>query len=279
MKKNLALNSDGDDSAVRTRQIAKRLRGFIKTRSRFDEGLSIVETLVATILSQNTSDINSHRAYLQLRATYPRWSDVVQADQTELADVIRSGGLADQKSRTIINALQHLQESYGSLDLEHFAKADDEEILSQLTAIRGVGIKTAACVLMFSLGRDICAVDTHVHRVANRLGIVATPNPDATFHTLRPLIPKGKAREFHVDLIRFGRRICKAQRPHCFECPLYDLCPWEEKENYAEAQQQGPRPASADLLLLDVIKDGQTGAGKKSRSKVHLKQQIALSDS
>jgi endonuclease-3 len=210
--------------------------------------------LVATILSQNTSDINSHRAYLQLRATYPTWDDVADADREELAEVIRSGGLAEQKSRTIITALQSIRERYGGFDLPHADVASDDELLSELTAIRGIGLKTAACVLMFSLERDLCAVDTHIHRVSNRLGIVRTMNAEKTFHALRPLVPKGKGREFHVDMIRFGRRICKAQRPHCYECPLYELCEWEHKEEFVAGRCPGPAPVSGDLLLSDFFR-------------------------
>jgi endonuclease-3 len=221
-----------------------------------------VDTLVATILSQNTSDINSERAYLQLRATYGSWDDVADAAPEELAQVIRVGGLADQKARTIIGALRTLREKHGGLGLEHFEASSDEELLGELTAMKGIGLKTAACVLMFSLGRDLCAIDTHIHRVANRLGLVDTTNPDRTFHDLRPQIPPGEARNLHVALIRFGRRVCKAQRPHCFECPVFDLCAWELKEEMAREAQRGPRAASGDVVLADILRH----APKRSRS-------------
>jgi endonuclease-3 len=242
----------------RTAEIARRLRAFIKGSSRI-VAEPMIDTLVATILSQNTSDVNSHRAYLQLRATYPTWDEVADADRAELADAIRIGGLADQKAATILTALRSIREQYGGFELPHIDDAGDDQLLAELTAIRGIGLKTAACVLMFSLGRDICAVDTHVHRVANRLGIVATSSADKTFHALRPLVPKGKGRRFHVDLIRFGRKICKAQRPHCFECPLFDLCRWPQKEEFAAAMRPGPLPVSGDFMLLDILR------GKKPR--------------
>jgi endonuclease III len=215
-----------------------------------------VDALVGTILSQNTSDINSERAYLRLREHYASWDDVADADPTALADVIRVGGLADQKARTIIAALRKLRERHGGFALEHYDTATDEDLLRELTAMKGIGLKTAACVLMFSLGRDLCAIDTHIHRVANRLGLVDTANPDKTFHELRPQIPPGEARNLHVALIRFGRKICKSQRPHCFECPLFDLCRWELKEEVAREGLPGPRAASGDVVLADILRHG-----------------------
>lgn len=248
-----------------TAEIARRLRAFIKTKSTHGNGSTFIETLVATILSQNTSDVNSTRAYMELRAAYPTWEDVANADRTEMAHVIRSGGLAAQKSRTIIDVLNLIHENYGSFEPEHLDSTSDDDLLRELVSMKGIGLKTAACVLMFSLGRDVCAVDTHIYRVANRLGIVRASTADKTFHDLRPLIPAGKARQFHVDLIRFGRRICKAQRPHCFECPLYDLCRWEQKETFAEAGRPGPPPVSGDVLLLDILPERAAPAGRRPK--------------
>jgi|GEM_PF-242231 len=262
--------SDLEQRRLRTAEIARRLRRFIGQRSRFGRGSSFIETLVATILSQNTSDVNSTRAYTELRSVYPTWYDVANAPHHELARVIRSGGLADQKARTILGVLNQIHELHGDFEPPHLDRTSDDELLRELTSMRGVGVKTAACVLMFSLGRDVCAVDTHIHRIANRLGIVHTSNADKTFHDLRPLVPAGKGREFHVDLIRFGRQICKAQRPHCFECPLYDLCAWEPKEEFARAGIPGPPPVSGDVLLLDVLPEreaGGAGSGRGSRLK------------
>jgi endonuclease-3 len=251
----------------RTAEIARRLRAFIKTKRAGGTGASFIDTLVATILSQNTSDLNSERAYRELLAAYPTWDEVADADRYELAQVIRSGGLADQKSRTIIDVLNVIREKYGSFEPPHLDATPDDELLKELTSLKGIGVKTAACVLMFSLGRDVCAVDTHIHRIANRLGIVHTSNADRTFHELRPLIPKGKGREFHVDLIRFGRRICKAQRPHCFECPLYDLCEWEHKEEYRAAGIAGPSPVSGDLMILDIVAERGAVSNEPTKKK------------
>lgn len=248
-----AIQQTKKSNKQRTQAIARRLKSFIGKPYLYDPA-SVIETLVATILSQNTSDRNSERAYQQLRATWNSWDELAEAHQSDLAAAIRIGGLAEQKSRTILNALRTLRQRHGSLDSITLTHLDDNAVLKELTSLPGVGLKTASCVLMFALNRDVCAVDTHVHRVVNRLGIVHASTPDKTFHALRPLLPNNAAVQFHVDLIRFGRRICKAQRPHCFECPVYDLCQWEEREKFAAAAQPGPDPVSGDVLLSDILR-------------------------
>ena len=236
------------------RTIADRLAAIYPARSDYREGaLSFVDTLVAIILSQNTSDVNSHRAYTQLRGAWSGWEEVAAADPEEIAGVIAVSGLAAQKSRAIHGALRRLLERWGDLRLQGITGVEDEELLEFLTDIPGIGLKSASCAVMFALDRDLCAVDTHLHRVLNRLGIVVTSSADRTFHELRPLLPAGRAREIHVSLIRFGRDICKARGPHCFECPLYDLCNWEEKEEYARNPRPGPKPVSGDFLITDGL--------------------------
>lgn len=227
-------------------------RRYQQSQERLEE-INFVDTLVAIILSQNTNDRNSHRAYQSLRATWPTWEEVAAIDPEELIDSIRVGGLAAQKSATISAVLNSFLERWGSFDLEGVEEMRDDELISYLVSIRGVGLKSATCAMMFALDRDLCAVDTHLHRILNRLGIVRSSNPDKTFRDLRPLIPKGKARRLHVSLIRFGRDICKARLPHCFECPLYDLCEWNEKEEFARGKRQGPRPVSGDFLITDGL--------------------------
>ncbi len=273
----MARTPAGDSAQQRrlTVEIIDILRSFTTVPAKLDADASFMETLVATILSQNTSDTNSARAYRNLRAAYRTWADVAVANRAELAATIRSGGLADQKAGTILNVLARVHERYGSYDPPRLDGVSDDELLAELTSLKGVGLKTAACVLMFSLGRDICAVDTHVHRFVNRVGIVHASTPDRTFAELRPLIPAGMARQFHVDMILFGRYVCKAQRPHCFECPVYDHCGWELKEEYAEAARPGPAPVSGDLLLVDMFPErGQRAAAaveadREARREAH----------
>lgn len=235
------------------RLIADRLKKRFPGRGDDEREISFVDTLVAIILSQNTNDLNSHKAYQALRISWSRWEEVAEADPAEVAATIRVGGLAEQKTAAIQSTLRAFMERWGTVEPEEIGAMPDEELLAFLTGIKGVGLKSASCAMMFALDRDLCAVDTHLHRVLNRLGIISASTPDRTFRELRPLLPKGRARELHVSLIRFGRQICKARYPHCFECPLYDICRWDEKEDYAAAGKQGPRAVSGDFLITDGI--------------------------
>ena len=235
------------------RMVANRLKKFFPKKSQYEREVSFVDTLVAIILSQNTSDVNSHKAYQALRVAWPDWEEVTEAEHGELAETIRIGGLADQKARGIQNTLRAFQERWGDFDLHGIEEIPDDELLEFLTGIKGIGLKSASCAMMFALDRDLCAVDTHLHRILNRLGVVKASSPDKTFREMRPLVPEGRARELHVSLIRFGRTICKARHPHCFECPLYDLCEWEEKEEHAAARKQGPKAVSGDFLITEGI--------------------------
>ena len=236
------------------RTIANRLTKLYPPTGNNAAGtLPFVDTLIAIILSQNTSDVNSHRAYQALRETWPRWEEVAELEPEEIEPVIAVSGLAAQKSRAISATLKRLLEEWDDLELEGIEEVEDASLIALLTSIKGVGLKSATCAMMFALDRDLCAVDTHLHRVLNRLGVVETKTPDKTFEALRPLLPKGRAREIHVALIHFGRNICKARSPHCFECPLYDRCNWPEKEEHAREARIGPKPVSGDFLITDGI--------------------------
>jgi len=194
-----------------------------------------LEELIATVLSQNTSDVNSHRAYDSLRRAFPRWSRARDAHIDDVIEAIRCGGLAETKAATIQAILRGIGVEDGEPSLSGWLDGDDAADIARLTTFKGVGVKTAACVLLFALGRDICPVDTHVHRVANRLGLVRTASPDATHEALQPLVPPGKAYAFHVLFVRFGRRVCKARTPLCGTCPLYDECEFEDRHVIASA--------------------------------------------
>ena len=192
--------------------------------------------LVATILSQNTTDTNSGRAFDQLRERLPTWSAVRAAPRDDLIATIRVSGLAETKAEAIQSALRALDVVGGEPSLEGIRAMTDDEAIRFLSAFKGVGVKTAACVLLFGLGRDVCPVDTHVHRVLNRLGVVVSKSPDGTFVALEPLVPDGKAYELHVLLVQFGRRVCHARNPFCSECVLFDECAFEDKYAHAERQ-------------------------------------------
>ena len=187
--------------------------------------LDPLDELVLTILSQNTSDVNRDRAWENLKGTYAGWGEVLEGGRERLERTIRPAGLAAQKSATILRALETLGEN-GVPSLDHLHEMSDEVALSHLTAIKGVGTKTAACVLCFALGRPVMPVDTHVHRMARRLGLVP-PNasPEVAHQVLNEVVPPGVRFSLHVQLIRHGRATCRARRPACDQCELAKICP------------------------------------------------------
>lgn len=185
-----------------------------------------LEELILTVLSQHTSDVNAERSFEGLRAAFPTWGAVVRAPTRSVADAIRSGGLADTKAPRIQAILREVEARRGAFDLSFLAELSDDEARAELVSLPGVGPKTAAVVLSFSLGRDAMPVDTHVHRVTRRLGLVP-PNTSAerADRLLHELVPEGLRTPLHVALIRLGREICKAPTPRCGICPLKDICP------------------------------------------------------
>ena len=181
------------------------------------------EQLVLTILSQHTTDASADRAYAELRTRFPVWPAVENASVEEIADAIRLAGLARQKSATIQGALCNLQES----DLAGLAALSVPEARARLTSLRGVGDKTASCVLLFALGMPAQPVDTHIERVSKRVGFT---NGERTAtgiqNVLETCLPAdGQTMyAFHVDLIRLGREVCRARTPDCSVCILNDIC-------------------------------------------------------
>lgn len=185
-----------------------------------------LDELVLTVLSQHTSDLNADRAFTALRAAYPTWDSVVDADSRAVADVIRSGGLANTKAPRIQEILREVRDREGSFSLERLRPMSDTDARAYLTSLPGIGPKTAAVVLSFALGRDAMPVDTHVHRVTRRLGIVPEKaSAERADRLLHDLVPDGLRTPLHVAFIRLGREICKAPIPRCAACPLMDFCP------------------------------------------------------
>lgn len=185
-----------------------------------------LEELILTVLSQHTSDVNAERAFEALRAAFPTWDAVVRAPTRSVADAIRSGGLADTKAPRIQAILREVEARRGAFDLSSLAGLSDDEARAELVSLPGVGPKTAAVVLSFSLGRDAMPVDTHVHRVTRRLGLVpSNTSAERADRLLHELVPEGLRTPLHVALIRLGREICKAPTPRCRICPLKDICP------------------------------------------------------
>jgi endonuclease-3 len=185
-----------------------------------------LEELVLTVLSQHTSDTNAERAFDALRAAYPTWDEVVRARSAALADVIRSGGLANTKAPRIQAILREVRDREGAFNLAVLRDLDDREARDYLTSLPGVGPKTAAVVMAFALGRNTIPVDTHVHRVSGRLGLIPPRTSAEKAHRLLDeIVPDDLKTPMHVGLIRLGREVCKAARPRCQACPLRDVCP------------------------------------------------------
>ena len=184
-----------------------------------------VGQLVATILSQNTSDVNTERAYAALRAAFRDWRAVMEAPTEAVAEAIRSGGLANQKAPRIQAALRRIHEARGDFDLDWLAALPVDEARRWLDDLPGVGNKTASIVLLFCFGRPAFPVDTHVHRVTRRLGLApAKASPDQVMRIIEAHTPPDWFYPLHLNLIRHGRAVCKARHPRCDVCILADIC-------------------------------------------------------
>ena len=219
----------------RVRTIRDRLRGYYG-HPRNTPHRAPLDELVLTILSQNTNDRNRDVAYIRLRQRFPAWEAVARAPLAEVEEAIRPGGISKVKSKRIQEILRAAAETAdGSLDrsLDWLETAPREDAIAFLESLPGVARKTAACVLLFSYDRPELPVDTHVYRVGGRLGLI---RPKASFleahETMRVITDPGDVYELHVNLIRHGRRLCKAQRPLCGECPLLRLCPFGQAHKH-----------------------------------------------
>jgi len=191
---------------------------------------SPVAVLVQTILSQNTSDRNSERAFEQLLASFDGWERIADASVGRIREVIKAGGLGTVKARYIKQALEEVRRRQGGFELDFLRKLPLDEARDWLRQLPGVGMKTASVVLLFSLGLPALPVDTHVFRVAKRLGLIdSTVSVEKAHRLLDRLVPPQDIYKFHVLLIEHGRKICKAQRPRCRECVLGSLCPSYKK--------------------------------------------------
>ena len=189
-----------------------------------------VDELVSTILSQNTNDVNRDRAFDSLRAKFPAWEQVRDADTNEVIEAVRVAGLANQKGPRIQQVLREITAERGSLDLAFLAEMPLEEARAWLTKFNGVGPKTAAIVLCFSLGRPAFPVDTHIYRVTGRIGLRPEKMTVEQAHPhLESLFPPETYYAAHLNLIRLGREVCGARKPNCPVCPVRALCDYELK--------------------------------------------------
>jgi endonuclease-3 len=189
-----------------------------------------MDELVSTILSQNTNDLNRDRAFRALRARFPTWEAVRDARKSAVVGSIRSAGLANQKGPRIQKVLREITKERGNLDLLFLRDLPLEEARRWLMKFKGVGPKTAAIVLLFSLGRPAFPVDTHIYRVTGRIGLRPAKMPVERAHVhLESLFPASAYYAAHLNLIRLGRQICHPRKPDCPHCPVSKLCEYEPK--------------------------------------------------
>ena len=212
----------------------------------------ILDILIATKLSQNTTDKTSYKAFKNLKENFRTWDELIDAPTKKIKDSIRVCGLANTKARQIKLMLKNMKKNYGSLNLSFLRKMDNDKIYDELLQYKGLGVKTVSCVLVFSMGRDVFPVDTHIHRVLNRLGVVETKTAEQTFEKASQIIPKGKKYSIHTNLIKFGRNICKASRPLCYLCFFYRHCRFTEKSFYKEQRTSSEKKVNNFIILENV---------------------------
>jgi endonuclease-3 len=184
-----------------------------------------LDMLVKIILSQATSDTNSHRTFAALKKRFPDWEMALRARTSTIAAVIRSGGLANQKAQVIKDILRQIKDEHGTLDLSFLHDFDEAEAVNYLKQFRGIGPKTIACTLLFACRKEVFPLDTHIFRVLRRVGLIPQKCTDQRAHDLmNRKVPKGKFYSFHVNLIRHGRALCRPREPLCERCPIVEYC-------------------------------------------------------
>jgi endonuclease-3 len=218
---------------------ARKLSETVRRRLEKEFGIPEVEeedplsALVGTILSQNTTDITSDRAWASLRRRYPTMESLKRADPEELADTIRVGGLPRLKADRILGALRDIERMTGKLSLDFLHDMTEEEADSWLSQLKGVGPKTRAIILLFALKKNAFPVDTHISRVSQRLGLVRKgASREEAQARMAALSRPEDYFSYHINLIEHGRKTCSARNPKCGLCALSDICPWGEKKNY-----------------------------------------------
>jgi endonuclease-3 len=184
-----------------------------------------LDMLIKIILSQATSDTNSHRTFAALKKRFPTWDAALRARTPTIAATIRSGGLANQKAAVIKDVLRQVKAEHGTLDLSFLHKLSPEEAANYLSQFRGIGPKTIACTLLFACRKEVFPLDTHIFRILRRVGLIPQKCTDARAHEImNRVVPKGKFYSFHVNLIRHGRTLCRPRDPLCERCPIVEYC-------------------------------------------------------
>jgi endonuclease-3 len=200
-----------------------------------------LDELVSTILSQSTNDTNRDRAFQALRQRFPTWEAVRDAETSEVIEAIRIAGLANQKGPRIQQVLREITAERGELDLDFLKDIPAEQAREWLEKFKGVGPKTAAIVLLFSLGKPAFPVDTHIYRVTGRLGLLPEKMTVEQAHPyLASLFPAEAYYDTHLNIIQLGREVCQARQPNCSHCPLNDVCAYAQDQSRAGGSNEAP---------------------------------------
>ncbi len=188
--------------------------------------VGLLDGLVHTILSQNTSDVNSHRAFAELKKRFPTWEDAAAAPTAAIEAAIRTGGISRVKAERIQAVLRRVHADCGTYSLQCLEEMDPERARAYLLEMPGVGRKTAAVLLLFQLGYPFFPVDTHVFRVGRRLGLIPErAGPERAHDIMDAAVPDGIKFRLHMNLIEHGRAVCRARKPKCPACCLIEICP------------------------------------------------------
>ena len=214
-----------DKKVLKKAERIDKLLAEVYGEKKYEAKTDPLTELVLTVLSQNTNDTNRDRAFEALKAKYPTWEKLANADKKALAETIKVGGLANTKSGRILKMIRSIKKERNNLNLDFLNEMPDNEVQEYLLKIDGVGPKTVACVLAFAMGRDVMPVDTHVHRVSSRLELIP---PKMTAEKAHEYFLQFKGivslYQFHLNLIAHGRMLCKARNPLCEKCNLKRLC-------------------------------------------------------
>lgn len=206
-----------------------------------------VDELISCVLSQNTSDTNRDRGFYSLKSRFLSWQDVIDAPTEEVVDAIRAAGLSNQKGPRIQQILRRIQDERGAFNLDFLRDLPNDEARAWLTSLGGVGPKTAAIVMCFAFGLPSFPVDTHIHRVGMRTGMLPPKiSADKAHDVMEAIVPPEAHYEFHIHVIRHGRTTCKARRPLCERCPITAYCDY-----YQTVVQNGLSPVDEEAASMD----------------------------
>ena len=239
-------------SALRVNKIINTLEEhFGEQRKLSNTKPKLMDVLIATKLSQNTTDKTSYVAFRNLKENIGSWEEVMNAPLPKIKNAIKVCGLTNTKAAQIKEMLRNVKKEHGSLTLNHLRKLSNDEVYDELLKHKGIGKKTISCLLAFGMDRDVFPVDTHVHRIMNRIGLVDTKTPDETFDASKEIVPDKHKVSFHTNLIRFGRNVCKAVNPLCEECMIRHLCDYKQKQSILNSEPKAK--AYNNFIILENI--------------------------